>query len=119
MGKKQDRPPAKRYYRKRVALLSLIDKIKLWPSRRGILHGIRVIDVLGDQARITTHCARTFTVNNSRNSRAARWLRNKWFHSVCPVCGVPDWKLEKYAATRFHRHHGSSLQAPPGNNGTV
>ena len=28
---------------------------------------------------ITTHCNKTSMVNNSRNSRAARWLRNKWF----------------------------------------
>ena len=35
---------AKRYYRKRVALFRLIDKIKLWPSRSGTLHGIRNIE---------------------------------------------------------------------------
>jgi len=40
----------------------------------------------------------TFTSNDSRNSRAARWLRNKWFKSVCRVCPVPEWKLDKYSA---------------------
>ena len=109
-----DRPEAKparrRYYRKRVELFRLIEKIKIWPSRRGLLHGIREIRIVGDQAWITTHCGKTFMVNNSRNSRAARWLRNKWFRGVCPACGVPQWKLEKYAATQFRRHHGSSLR---------
>jgi pyrrolysyl-tRNA synthetase-like protein len=105
--KKKELP--KRYYRKRVELFKLIDKIKLWPSRQGILHGIKTIEMTGNQARITTHCNKTFTVNNSRNSRAARWLRNKWFGKVCPVCQVPDWKLEKYSATRFKRHWGSLL----------
>jgi pyrrolysyl-tRNA synthetase-like protein len=109
-----DRPAAKparrRYYRKRVELFRLIEKIKIWPSRRGLLHGIREIRIVGDQARITTHCGKTFMVHNSRNSRAARWLRNKWFRGVCPACGVPQWKLEKYAATQFRRHHGSSLR---------
>ncbi len=100
---------AKRYYRKRVDFLSLIEKIKRWPSRKGILHGIRSVDKLGEQARVTTHCNKAFLINNSRNSRAARWLRNKLFIGVCPQCGVPEWKLEKYAATRFSRHQGSLL----------
>ncbi|MHC4459341.1 MAG: pyrrolysine--tRNA(Pyl) ligase small subunit, partial [Planctomycetota bacterium] len=36
--------PVKRFYRKRVELFRLIDKIKLWPSRTGILHGIKTIE---------------------------------------------------------------------------
>jgi len=106
---KKAKTPAKRYYRKRVNLLSLIEKIKLWPSRKGILHGIRSIEKLGEQARVTTHCNKEFLINNSRNSRAARWLRNKLFIGVCPQCGVPEWKLEKYDSTRFKRHQGSLL----------
>ena len=106
---KKTKTPAKRYYRRRVHLLRLIEKIKLWPSRKGTLHGIRSIDKWGDQARVTTHCNKAFLINNSRNSRAARWLRNKQFIGVCPQCGVPEWKLEKYASTRFTRHHGSLL----------
>jgi len=101
--------PALRYYRKRVDLFRLIDKIKLWPSRKGLLHGIKTIEVMGDQARVTTHCNKTFMVNNSRNSRAARWLRNKWFCGVCGACSVPEWKLAKYSSTRFKRHFGSLL----------
>jgi pyrrolysyl-tRNA synthetase-like protein len=100
---------AKRYYRKRVALFRLIDKIKLWPSRSGTLHGIRTIEKIGDQAQITTHCNKTFLANDSRNSRAARWLRNKWFKDVCPICRIPDWKLGKYSSTQFKRHYGSAL----------
>lgn len=99
----------KKYYRKRVELFSLIDKIKLWPSRKGILHGIKSIEKMGDQAQITTHCNKKFMVNNSRNSRAARWLRNKWFSGICEACGVPEWKIAKYSATHFKRHYGSFL----------
>lgn len=102
---------AKHYYRKRVELFRLIEKIKLWPSRTGVLHGIRSIDYRGATAVITTHCGRTLLANNSRNSRAARWLRNKRFQGVCRACGIPDWKLAKYNATRFHRHFGSQLQS--------
>jgi len=98
-----------RYYRKRVELFRLIEKIKLWPSRRGVLHGILSVEVLGDVARLTTHCDKIFLVRNSRNSRAARWLRNKWFNGACAECGVPPWKLAKYSATEFKRHSGSAL----------
>ena len=105
--------PARRFYRKRVELFRLIDKIKLWPSRRGVLHGIRSIDILGDQARITTHCNKMFLIVNSRNSRAARWLRNKWFTRTCGVCRIPEWKLAKYSSTRFERHYGSVLENMP------
>jgi pyrrolysyl-tRNA synthetase-like protein len=101
--------PAKRYYRKRVEIFRLIEKIKLWPSRRGLLHGIRTVEVIGEQARITTHCNKTFLISNSRNSRAARWLRNKWFKGACGVCRVPVWKLAKYSSTYFERHYGSAL----------
>lgn len=105
-----DKPPVRTIYRKRVELFALIDKIKLWPSRQGVLHGIKTIDATGDQARITTHCGRVFTAANSRNSRAARWLRNKWHRGVCAACNVPDWKLAKYSATLFRDSHGSDLR---------
>jgi len=106
---KKIKPAKKRFYRKRVRIFNLIDKIKLWPSRTGQLHGIRSIEVMGDTARLVTHCNKEFIINNSLNSRAGRWLRNKWFVRVCPKCGVPDWKLEKYSSTLFKRHQGSML----------
>jgi pyrrolysyl-tRNA synthetase-like protein len=109
-SRKKEKQPARRYYRKRVELFRLIEKIKLWPSRRGLLHGIKTTDVIGDQARVTTHCHKTFSITNSRNSRAARWIRNKWFKGVCGVCRVPDWKLAKYSSTHFKRHYGSALE---------
>jgi pyrrolysyl-tRNA synthetase-like protein len=112
-SEKTKKEPVKRYYRKRVEIFRLIEKIKLWPSHRGLLHGIRTVDVLGDQARITTHCNKTFVITNSRNSRAARWLRNKWFKGACGACRVPDWKLAKYSSTEFKRHYGSSLTHGP------
>ncbi len=100
----------KRYYRKNVELFSLLDKIKLWPSRSGVLHGIRSVEKKGEYAIITTHCGKTFQVYNSRNSRAARWLRNKWIAKPCNDCKVPEWKLDKYSKTYFAQHYGSDLQ---------
>lgn len=99
----------KRYYRKQVELFLLLDKIKLWPSRTGILHGIRSVERKGEYAEITTHCGKTFRIYNSRNSRAARWLRNKWVNKPCKDCKIPEWKLEKYSTTYFAQHYGSDL----------
>ena len=62
------KPPAKRYYRKRVELFLLLDKIKLWTSRSATLHGLKSIERFGETARLTTHCGKTFVVRNSRNS---------------------------------------------------
>ena len=105
----KDKRYKKKYYRKRVELFKLIEKVKLWPARNGILHGIKSIEKIGDQALVTTHCNEKFMINNSRNSRAARWLRNKWFKGTCQKCGIPSWKLEKYGLTYFDRHRGSQL----------
>lgn len=101
---------AKRFYRKKVDLLTLLEKMKLWPSRTGRLHGLKSIVRQGEIATVTTHCGRVFRVRNSKKSRAARWLRNKMYQEPCPACSVPDWKLSKYGSTFFSRRHGSMLK---------
>lgn len=100
----------KRFYRKKTDLFLLLDKMKLWPSRTGILHGIKSIDIQGEYAEITTHCGETFRIRNSRNSRSGRWLRNKWVMKPCKKCQIPDWKLEKYSKTFFNSQYGSDLE---------
>ena len=100
----------KKYYRKNVSFFRLVEKIKLWPSRSGLLHGVKSITVTGKVAVVTTHCGESFTVWDSRTSKAARWLRNKWYAEACPQCRIPEWKLQKYAATHFKRGYGSHLR---------
>lgn len=101
----------KRYYRKKTELFRLLEKMRLWPSRSGILHGIKTIEDRGECAIITTHCGESIILRDSKNSRAARWLRNKWAATPCPKCSIPEWKLEKYAKTFFHNSYGSTLQS--------
>jgi pyrrolysyl-tRNA synthetase-like protein len=74
---KKTKKPAKRFYRKRVELFRLIDKIKLWPSRNGILHGIKTIEKMGDQAQITTHCNKTFTSTQFKRHFGSRLIKDK------------------------------------------
>lgn len=90
-----------RYVNKNQSLFQLIDKVKLWPSRSGALHGVKKIENRGASMVITTHCGETFVVWNSRHSRSARWLRNRWCNSPCPCCKVPEWKMKKYLQTVF------------------
>lgn len=87
---------------KQTPLFQLLDKIKLWPSRQGVLHGIKVFEARGDScAFIVTHCNEEIIIRNSKNSRAARWLRNKWYLRVCEKCAIPAWKVNKYSTTVF------------------
>ncbi len=107
----------KRYYRKYAELYPLVEKIKLWPSRRGNLHGVKTVQLQGDYIEITTHCGKHFHVFNSRHSRAARWLRNKWAYIPCSDCRVPEWKLEKCSTTFFSAHYGKELLPEGEKNG--
>jgi len=104
-----DRGPKKVYYRKQIPLFRLVEKMKLWPSRRGILHGVIACEEKGFYVRVMTHCDREMFIRASKNGRASRWLRNKWFFKVCEECRIPEWKLEKYSSTLFKRRWGSFL----------
>lgn len=97
-----NQPIAKpRIFRKYLAPGEVIGKIKIWPSRNGILHGIKSIKIKGNYILATTHCGQELKVRNSRTGRVARWLRNKWYAKACPKCRIPEWKLEKYSVTKF------------------
>jgi pyrrolysyl-tRNA synthetase-like protein len=102
-----------KYIRKQVDFFVLIEKIKLWPSRSGKLHGIKTFAAKGSLAEITTHCNKTFMVRYSKKSRAARWLRNKWYFESCKKCQIPEWKITKYQKTHFGQHRGSLLRIEP------
>jgi pyrrolysyl-tRNA synthetase-like protein len=93
----------KRLFRKRDDPYLVIEKIKLWPSRKGMLHGVRSIVRGGNMMTVITHCNKKVNVRCSRNGRLARWLRNKWYAEACPDCRVPSWKLQKYSQTKFIR----------------
>ena len=91
----------KTYFRKREELTVVLQKVKLWPSRTGTLHGLRSVVSKGAYIDFTTHCGQKLRIKNSKNSRVSRWLRNKWYVQPCPRCRVPAWKLEKYSLTAF------------------
>lgn len=96
-----DADKIKRYIYKNQRIYGMVDTIKLWPSRSGVLHGVKKVERRGNLVEITTHCGETFTAWDSKSSRSARWLRNRWYKKPCPLCKVPQWKLDKYSATEF------------------
>ena len=100
---------AKRYYRKRQRLLAMVSKMKLWPSRKGRLHGVRTVSATASGFTVETHCGLVFKARDSANSRACRWLRAKQYAVACPDCRIPAWKLEKYGSTVFSKRQGSVL----------
>lgn len=56
----------KRYYRKNVELFVLLNKMKLWPARSGVLHGIREINLQGKYALLPLTAARPIRLYNSQ-----------------------------------------------------
>lgn len=84
-------------------LFYLVNKIKLWPSQNGILHGVMKVESLGQYIRVMTYCNKTILVKDSRRSRAARWLRNRWAIRVCGDCRIPEWKVKRYLRNREGR----------------
>ena len=87
-----------REYRERHKRLSdLVDTIKLWPSRTGLLHGVKSVKKDGDIIVISTHCGCTFKARDSKKGRGIRQLRNRRYRRPCKKCAVPDWKIEKFA----------------------
>jgi len=97
-----------RYMNKNQSLYHLIDTVKLWPSRKGVLHGVKSVIKKGEMIIVTTHCGETFEVYDSKNSRSSRWLRNRWCVEPCQKCHVPAWKIKKYSETIFTNSVGRS-----------
>lgn len=95
------RKEKKSYIRKRWGLSATLQRIKLWPSRNGTLHGIKSIVTKGAYIEFVTHCGQKMRIRDSKTGRVARWLRNKWHVRSCPGCKMPAWKLEKYSLTSF------------------
>jgi len=86
-----------KYRLRNAGLYTTVNKIKLWPSRSGILHGVKEIKGSGEWIIISTHCGENLRIRDSKNGRGIRQLKNKYYRKVCKKCGVPSWKIEKYA----------------------
>jgi len=86
-----------KYREKNAGLLKSLDKIKLWPSRTGVLHGVKEVRSSGEWITLSTHCGIELKVRNSKNGRGLRQLKNRYFDKPCKKCAIPQWKLDKFA----------------------
>jgi pyrrolysyl-tRNA synthetase-like protein len=91
----------KRTVRKHAPPYEVVERVKLWPSKTGVLHGVRSVKLKGNLMEVHTHCGQVFRVRNSKTSRVARHLRNKIYEKPCGRCRIPSWKVEKFAETSF------------------
>ncbi|MFX1520484.1 MAG: pyrrolysine--tRNA(Pyl) ligase small subunit [Promethearchaeota archaeon] len=82
---------------KRPFLYELLQKTKLWISRRGTLHGVKHVTLAGSYLKIETFCNKSILTRNSRRSRSARWLRRGWADKICKTCEIPKWRLSKFS----------------------
>jgi pyrrolysyl-tRNA synthetase-like protein len=86
---------------RRTYLYNLVAKVKLWPSKSGVLHGVRSVENLGIKLRIITYCGDVILLKNSRRGRGHRWIRNRYEATTCHRCGIPSWKIERFLKGRL------------------
>ena len=84
---------------RRPRLSEMVEMVGLWPSANGTTHGVESVELEGGFIRIRTYCGLTLVARDSRNSRAARWLRRGYLHRPCPRCGIPAWKQKRFRRT--------------------
>jgi len=85
--------------RKRPRLFDMVDMVRLYPSSNGTTHGVESVEIEGGFIRVRTYCGLTYVARDSRNSRAARWLRRGYLYRPCPQCGIPAWKQKRFRRT--------------------
>jgi len=81
---------------RRPRLADMVETVKLWPTRNGTTHGVTHMEREGGFLHIQTHCGLVIVARDSRNSRAARWLRRGHLFRACPRCGIPMWKQRRF-----------------------
>src|SRR5665648_848899 len=66
-----------RYLRRQKDPFTIVQQIKLWPSKNGILHGVRSVKLKSGRIVCKRHSCRTLDQSKSKNIRFARHLRNE------------------------------------------
>ncbi|MHC1624868.1 MAG: pyrrolysine--tRNA(Pyl) ligase small subunit [Methermicoccaceae archaeon] len=82
----------------------LAENYMLWPSRSGLLHELTNVELKGRTIIMHSKCGQIIMANNSRRSRAARWLRHKWFYRPCKRCKVSDERLTMFGGRMFRKY---------------
>ncbi|MEM3437132.1 MAG: pyrrolysine--tRNA(Pyl) ligase small subunit [Nitrososphaerales archaeon] len=81
---------------KKKSLSTLINELGFFVSRSGRLHKISSIIGYGDYLKLSMKCGQCMIVRNSRRSKAARWLKNKWMKKPCKSCKINAGDLLRF-----------------------
>jgi pyrrolysyl-tRNA synthetase-like protein len=74
----------------------LVNELGFFVSRSGRLHKMSSITGYGDYLKLYTECGQCIIVRDSCQSRAARWLRNKWMKKPCRGCKIKAGDLSRF-----------------------
>gem|GEM_PF-4560246 len=81
----------------------LAKKYMVWVSRSGLLHELTSIELKGRTVIMHSKCGQILKASNSRRSRAARWLRHKWYYKPCKRCKIPDERLKSFGGRMLRK----------------
>jgi pyrrolysyl-tRNA synthetase-like protein len=81
---------------KKRSVSSLVDELGFFISRTGRLHKVSSMVEQGYYVRLSMKCGQCTIVRNSRQSRATRWLRNKWMRKPCRGCKIKSGDISRF-----------------------
>ncbi|MCP8307830.1 MAG: hypothetical protein H3Z52_01050 [archaeon] len=81
---------------KKRSVSSLVNELGFFVSRSGRLHKVSSIVEHGDYVKLLMKCGQCIIVRDSRQSRATRWLKNKWMRKPCRSCKIKSGDLSRF-----------------------
>jgi len=81
---------------KKRSVSSLVGELGFFVSRSGSLHKVSSMAEQGDYLEISMKCGQCIIVRDSRQSRATRWLKNKWMRKPCRGCKIKSGDLSRF-----------------------
>ena len=81
---------------KKRSVSSLVNELGFFISRSGRLHKVSSMVEQGDYLKLSMKCGQCIIVRDSRQSRATRWLKNKWMKKPCRGCKIQSGDLSRF-----------------------
>lgn len=82
--------------KRKKSVSTLVNELGFFVSRSGRLHKTSSITRHGDYLKLSMKCGQCIIIRDSRQSRATRWLRNKWMKKPCRGCKIKTEDLSRF-----------------------
>ena len=82
----------------RCKIFEIVKELGFFISRSGKLHKIVSIEEYGYNLKLHTACGQYIVIRNSKRSKAARWIRNKWLKNTCKGCKIKSSETREYSS---------------------